>query len=80
MKISDIQFQKMSFRFHEPFKISFAVIEGYDTLVLKMETDEGIVGFGEAAPLGFVTGDNLDTALVIGKEYRKLLLGQDPLE
>jgi len=79
MRITDIHFKKMTFTFNEPFKIAFAVISGYDTLVLKIETDEGIVGYGEAAPLGFVTGDNLDTALTIGKEYRELLIGKDPI-
>ncbi|MCQ2558515.1 MAG: dipeptide epimerase [Oscillospiraceae bacterium] len=79
MKITDIQFRKMTFTFNEPFKIAFAVIEGYDTLVLKIETDEGIAGYGEAAPLAYVTGDSLDTALTIGKEYREMLLGKDPL-
>lgn len=79
MKITDMQFEKMTFTFHEPFKIAFAVIEGYDTLVVKLSTDEGLAGYGEAAPLGFVTGDNLDTALALGQEYRQMLLGQDPL-
>ena len=53
MRITDIRFRKMTFTFNEPFKISFAVIHGYDTLVLKIETDEGLVGYGEAAPMGF---------------------------
>jgi len=79
MRITDIRFRKMTFTFNEPFKISFAVIHGYDTLVLKIETDEGLVGYGEAAPMGFVTGDNLDTALAIGEEYRERLIGEDPL-
>lgn len=79
MRITDIHFRKMTFTFNEPFKISFAVIHGYDTLVLRIETDEGLVGYGEAAPMGFVTGDNLDTALCIGEEYRRMLLGEDPL-
>jgi len=79
MRITDIRFRKMTFTFNEPFKISFAVIHGYDTLVLKIETDEGLVGYGEAAPMGFVTGDNLDTALEIGEEYRQILIGEDPL-
>jgi len=79
MRITDIQFRKMTFTFNEPFKIAFAVIRGYDTLVLKIETDEGLVGYGEAAPMGFVTGDNLDTALAIGEEYRRILIGEDPL-
>ena len=79
MKITDIKFEKATFRFEEPFKIAFTVMEGYDTMVLKIETDEGICGYGEAAPMEFVTGDNLDTAFVIGKEFRKMLLGQNPL-
>lgn len=79
MRITDIHFRQTAFSFREPFKVAFAVIEGYETLVLKMETDEGITGYGEAAPMGFVTGDNLETALSVGKEFRELLIGQDPL-
>ena len=46
MKITDIKFKIATFKFVEPFKIAFAVIEGYDTLVVKIETDEGICGYG----------------------------------
>lgn len=79
MKITDIQFKIADFKFNEPFKISFAILKGYQTLVLKMITDEGIIGYGEAGPLEFVTGDTLETALSIGKQFRNLLIGQDPL-
>ena len=79
MKITDIKFEKATFQFEEPFKVAFTVMEGYDTMVLKIETDEGISGYGEAAPLEFVTGDNLDTAFVMGKEFRKMLIGENPL-
>ncbi len=79
LKITDIKFKIATFKFVEPFKIAFAVMEGYDTLVVKIETDEGIVGYGEAAPMGFVTGDNLELAMAIGKEYREMLIGKNPL-
>lgn len=79
MRITDIKFEKAAFLFDEPFKVSFAVMTGYDTLVVKIETDEGICGYGEAAPMEFVTGDNLDTAYIVGKEFREMLIGQDPL-
>lgn len=79
MRITDIRYKKTSFLFQEPFKVAFTVINGYETLVLKMETDEGITGYGEAAPMGFVTGDSLETALAVGREFRELLIGQDPL-
>lgn len=79
MKITEIRFQKASFRFAQPMKVAFAVMEGYETLLVKVETDEGLWGLGEAAPLGFVTGDSIGTALCVGQELRELLLGCDPL-
>lgn len=79
MKITDLLFEKGSFTFDEPMKVAFGVLTGYDTLLLKITTDEGISGYGEAAPMGFVTGDSFDTALAVGKDLRKLLIGQDPL-
>ncbi len=79
MKITEITFKKMSFSFDEPFHIAFAVIEGYDTLVLRMETDEGIIGYGEAAPLEYVTGENLAIVEEMGRFYREKLIGEDPL-
>lgn len=79
MKIIDIKFEKATFKFNKPMKIAFMVIEGFDTLVLKMETDEGIVGYGEAATLPFVTGDSIDTAVAVGKQFRSALIGQNPI-
>ena len=56
MRITDIKFEKATFKFNSPMKVTFMVIEEFDTLILRMETDEGIQGYGEAATLPFVTG------------------------
>lgn len=80
MKITDIKFEKATFRFAKPMKVAFGMMEGYDTLLLKIETDEGITGYGEAAPLGFVTGDSIDTVIAVMKEFRAALIGRDPIE
>ncbi|NMA30822.1 MAG: dipeptide epimerase [Candidatus Methanofastidiosa archaeon] len=79
MKIVDINFEKATFKFNRPMKVSFKEFKGFDTLILKMETDEGITGYGEAATLPFVTGDNIETALSIGKEFRDKLIGENPI-
>ena len=50
MKIKDIQFEVRSFRFEEPMKVAFATIVDMETCIVRMTTDEGITGFGEAAP------------------------------
>ena len=79
MKITDIQVKKASFAFDRPFRISFAVLYGFETMVLRIDTDEGIVGYGEAGPFEYVTGDNLDTCMVIAQAFREKLIGEDPL-
>ncbi len=71
--------KKASFAFDRPFKIAFAVLYGFETMVLRIETDEGITGYGEAGPLGFVTGDTLDSCMVIAEAIREKLIGEDPL-
>ena len=79
MKITDIRFHRASFAFEKPFKIAFAEIRTMDSLLLVIETDAGITGYGEAAPLPYVTGDDFDTTLCVGKVFREALIGEDPL-
>ena len=79
MKITEITMKKASFTFNKPFEIAFAVLYGFETMVLRIDTDEGITGYGEAGPLEYVTGDNLDTCMIIAEEFRKKLLGTDPV-
>ena len=79
MKITDIRLKKASFRFKEPVHVAFGIIEGYETVIVRMDTDQGITGYGEAGPLGFVTGDSLDTCLAIAADFRTVLIGEDPL-
>ena len=78
MVIKDIQFEVRSFRFEEPMKVAFATIVDMQTCLIKITTDEGITGYGEAAPFSFVTGDNLETVISVGKDLRKDLIGTDP--
>ena len=78
MIIKDIQFEVRSFRFEEPMKVAFATIVDMETCIVKMTTDEGITGFGEAAPFSYVTGDNLETVISVGNDLKKALIGMDP--
>ena len=78
MKIKDIQFEVRSFRFEEPMKVAFATIIDMETCIVRMTTDEGITGFGEAAPFSYVTGDNLETVISVGNDLKKALIGMDP--
>lgn len=79
MKITDVQFKVAAFELIHPIKVAFGEVSDFETILLKMETDEGITGYGEAAPFAYVTGDSIETALAVGKELRQRLLGQDPV-
>lgn len=78
MIIKDIEFAVRNFRFKEPLKVAFATIVDMQTCIIKITTDEGITGYGEAAPFPYVTGDNLDSVISVGKEMRESLIGLDP--
>ena len=78
MVITDIRFHVTRFAFEEPMKVAFATIQDMDSCIVEILTDEGITGLGEAAPLPFVTGDNLDSVLAVGTDLSKALTGVDP--
>lgn len=48
MKITDIKFEKLRIKLKKPVVVSFGVIEYGESIILKIETDEGYCGFGEA--------------------------------
>lgn len=78
MRIKDIRFQKERFSLEQPFRVAFGSISELESVLIKVETEEGLCGYGEAATLPYVTGDNMDTALSVGKELRSALIGKDP--
>ena len=51
MKITDVKMEKFSIELTEPFKVAFAEVSHTVSIIVKVETDEGFVGYGEAAPL-----------------------------
>ena len=78
MKIKDIVLQKTRFTLEEPFKVAFTTITGMESMIVTITTDEGITGYGEAAPFELVTGDTLDTVRSVGEFLKPELIGQDP--
>ncbi|MBV1757773.1 MAG: dipeptide epimerase [Dethiosulfatibacter sp.] len=80
MKITDIKVEKLPLKLLKPFKVSLGVIEQYDTIIVKIITNEGIYGVGESSPIEFVTGESVDTAIAVIKALAEKLKGMDPLD
>ncbi len=79
VKITEIHFKPVSFDLLNPVRVSFGCYTSFSTLIIRVETDEGIFGYGEAAPFAYVTGDDLDTSLLIGRKISQKLIGEDPI-
>ena len=61
MKITDIKLEKVRIELTAPFRVAFAEINYSENLLIKVSTDEGIDGYGEAAPMPYVTGETIDS-------------------
>ena len=79
MKIEHIELYHVEVPLEEPFAPSW--IPGYPQnfnhfTLIRLTTDEGIVGYGEAASFG---GPLTSTATIVEKELGPRLIGQDPM-
>ena len=80
MKITSIEIFKSAIKTREPFRIAFAVLDQSFNLFIKINTDEGLYGMGEAAPFWAVTGETQAIALAAAKDLARMLLNEDPLK
>ena len=79
MKIRDIQVFNVAFELKKPLKIAKMVRERASSTIVKMETDEGIHGFGEATFAHFFAGETQDSAQsVVMRFLAPALMGEDP--
>ncbi|MBP2650829.1 MAG: hypothetical protein H6Q74_1654 [Firmicutes bacterium] len=80
MKISKINVKKVQIPLIEPFKISLGTISSSMEALVEIETDEGLVGYGEGAAGILITGENLEGTVRSIEVIGKNLIGIDPLE
>jgi D-galactarolactone cycloisomerase len=72
MKITAVKSFLMQYRVARAFGPSTAMYPHRTTLLVKIETDEGLVGWGETAPIGAVQA-------MIERHLGPTLIGKDPL-
>ena len=80
MKLTDMKVELIKIPLKKPFRIAFAVQDHSVNVLVKLITDEGIWGIGEAAPFEPVTGENANTVVEVLKLFRQGLLGRDPMD
>src|SRR6056297_1244529 len=78
MKIKDIKLYSLKIPLIKEFKTSLRTVKMADELIVKIESEKGEFGYGEAAPTAVITGDTIASISGIIKNYiRPLLIGED---
>ena len=83
MKITGLELFHISIPFCQPYKLSkvYGTLTDAHAVVLKVHTDAGIVGLGEADPKNPFTAETPASVMAVIKEHiAPLLLGRDPLQ
>ena len=58
--------------------VSLGSIPSAENILIKINTDMGIHGWGEGSPYSFITGETQATCIEAAKFLGKLLIGKDP--
>ncbi|KON90173.1 mandelate racemase [Sporosarcina globispora] len=79
MKIKKVDVYAARLPLKEPFIISYVRLDDMPTIFTRIETDEGLVGWGEAVPDQNVTGETWEsTYQIIKNELAPMLIDQSP--
>jgi len=81
MKITEVELFHISIPFAKPYHLSklYGTLHNAHAVILKIKTDDGIIGLGEADPMvPFTKESPQDVMTVVNDTIAPFLLGQDP--
>lgn len=79
MKISRATITLIDVPLLEPFVVSYATYDSMPSIILTLETDDGVIGYGESVPDGHITGETpAGVAVALETELVPAVMGMDP--
>lgn len=79
MKITKIELFAIRLPLKEPFVISYTTYQDMPTIIIRLETDEGLIGYGESTPDEHVTGETWESTFsVLKNTLAPALIGENP--
>ncbi len=79
LKITDVEVFLFDIPLVQPFRIAIGEMSSATDLLVRVQTDRGVSGLGEACPFPPITGETQETNAAAAKAIRGLVLGKDPL-
>ncbi len=79
LRISDVEIFLFDIPITSPFRIAIGTMTAANDLLIRIRTDQGIVGLGEACPFPPITGETQATNVAAAISMRDMIVGKDPL-
>ena len=79
MKVTSIDVFKVDIELAYPTRVPIGVLDAAHNVFLRINTDRGLSGWGEASPFAPITGDSQTSCLASASMLATMLVGRDPL-
>jgi L-alanine-DL-glutamate epimerase-like enolase superfamily enzyme len=81
MRITDVQAFPVQIPFRRPFGVKRGSSPTSDHVLVRVVTDDGVAGWGEAAPNPLYSEERMETVLTMARgPIKQVIAGRDPLE
>lgn len=78
MRITGVEVIPIRLPLVEPFVISYGTFPNVESVLVRLETDAGVTGWGEGTPDPIVTGETFDGVAATVRALAPALVGRDP--
>lgn len=79
MKITEIEIYKFDIPFKNHLRVSFGKITHARNILIRILSNNGLTGIGEASPVPFITGETQESDFALAQTIAELLKGKNPL-
>src|SRR3954469_16709628 len=80
MRISSIDLFQADIPLKDPFKIAVMEMRAAANVFVRINTDDGIAGWGEASPFWKLCGETQAIDIAAGVDLARIIKGKNPLE
>jgi L-alanine-DL-glutamate epimerase-like enolase superfamily enzyme len=80
MRIRSVDIYKSDIPLKEPFRTAILEVSCAQSVFIKINTEDGLYGLGEANPSRVLTGETQSIDLATAPDLARLILGKDPLD
>jgi L-alanine-DL-glutamate epimerase-like enolase superfamily enzyme len=75
--IAQVELFPLSIPLKAPFVTSLGALEAVESVIVRITTNEGLVGWGECNPFWSINGETQETCSAVGKHLAQALIGHD---